>query len=227
MLIRVEKPAGRLINRALKDYAGVRFGRLVALSLVERDQTKENNHQWRFRCDCGTEKTIRIKLVRAGKTSSCGCLFSEMMATRNTTHGLSGANRSEYRSWKDMRSRCFNPNNSDFKDYGGRGITVCERWNDFSLFLEDMGEKPAGHTIDRIRVNEGYSPDNCRWATTTVQANNKRSNHVVTMNGETKTLQQWSDLFGLDSSKVRYRLAQGWPLDRVFGSGDGRRRSAD
>lgn len=220
--LKLDKPAGRIRNRPLKDYAGARFGRLVALSLIERDLA-ENNHLWLFRCDCGTEKAARIKNVRSGNTTSCGCAFSEMVAARNATHGLSRHHSREYRTWKDMRARCSNPNDSDFASYGGRGIRVCERWGDFAAFYADMGDRPTGATLDRIDVNGHYEPGNCRWATATEQANNKRGNRWITMNGETRTLQQWCDAYGIDHSKAGYRLRRGWPLERVFSKDDYRR----
>ena len=135
------------------------------------------------------------------------------LSARNTKHGLSKVYPRTYRTWKDMRCRVNNPNDSDFKDYGGRGISICERWNDFANFFADMGERPAGKTIDRINVNAGYSPENCRWADIVMQANNRRSNHKVEFAGITKNLQEWCNEFGLEPSKVRYRLRQGWKIE--------------
>jgi hypothetical protein len=221
--IRTEKLPGRQRNRPLKDYTGERFGRLTAIQLVERDLSKENNHLWLFRCDCGNEKAARIKAVRAGHTTSCGCAFRDLMVERNTTHGLVHTQPREYRSWKDMRGRCFNPNNDDYPDYGGRGITACERWSDFAAFFADMGRRPKGYSLDRINVNGNYEPGNCRWAPPGVQARNKRNNHRLTLNGETRTLAEWCRHFGLDHSKVRYRLKQGWPVEKAFSLVDWRR----
>lgn len=220
--LKTEKLDGRQRNRPLKDYSGQRFGRLMAIRLIERD-LKWNGHMWLFNCDCGSEKVISIKSVRSGHTSSCGCLFLENLVDRNTTHGLSEARRREYRSWKDMRARCNNPKDSDYSDYGGRGILICERWDDFSLFYSDMGLRPKGLTIDRINVNGNYEPLNCRWASRKTQANNKRTNRRIAIGSETKTLQEWCRHFGIDHSKARYRLAQGWPIEKVFSLEDFRR----
>lgn len=220
--LKLDKIPGRQRNRPLKDYTGQRFGRLVAVKLVERDP-RWNGHRWLFRCDCGNEATVSIKLASSGNTSSCGCLFSEMLAARNTTHGLMRSNSGEYRSWKDMRARCNNPNNTDYRDYGGRGIVVCKRWDDFAAFLSDMGPRPEGHTLDRINVNDDYHPGNCRWAEAKTQANNKRSNRLLTIDGVTRTLQEWSEFHGLERTKVKWRLAQGWPLDKVFSKDDHRK----
>jgi hypothetical protein len=145
------------------------------------------------------------------------------LSERNTTHGLSRAQPREYRTWKDMRSRCNTPTDTDYPDYGGRGIRVCERWNDFAAFYADMGDRPRGMSIDRIDVNDDYAPDNCRWATAKEQANNKRSNHRIEFQGETKTLQQWCDELGIEQSKVRYRLRVGMPVARAFSLEDFRR----
>lgn len=224
-VIKSEKLPGMLRNRPMKDLSGERFGRLVAVSLVERD--KDRNHKWLFRCDCGAEKVIRVNLVKQGRTSSCGCLFQEMMVERNTKHGLSRGNPKEYRSWKDMRARCKNPNDSDFANYGGRGIKVCPEWEDFAAFLSDMGSRPDGFTLDRIDVNGDYSADNCRWASAPTQARNKRNNNNIKIGGITKTLTEWCREYGIERSKVRYRLAHGWSVEEAFKNDDFRKRNGD
>lgn len=206
-------------NRKLKDYTGERFGRLTVTRLVERDR-KWNDHLLEVVCDCGVVTRKRVKAMRGGHTSSCGCLASEITAARNSTHGLSRSNRREYRSWKDMRARCNNPNDSDFGAYGGRGITICPEWADFKQFLADMGERPDGHTLDRIDVNGNYEPQNCRWASNKAQANNKRTNHLIEIDGESRTLQSWCDTYGIEPSKVRYRLRAGMTPIEALTSGD-------
>lgn len=220
-----EKLPGMLRNRPMKDLSGQRFGRLVALSLVERDRNR--NHKWLFRCDCGVEKVVRVNLVKQGKTSSCGCLFSETVAARNTTHGLSQKHKREYRSWKDMRGRCKNPNDIDFINYGGRGIRVCAEWDDFSVFMSDMGSRPDGFTLDRIDVNGDYTAGNCRWASAPTQARNKRNNKNVEIGGVTKTITEWCRDYGIERSKVRYRLAHGWSVEEAFKHDDFRKSNGD
>lgn len=228
MFIATEKLEGRKRNRSIKDYSGMRWGRLTAVALALRSETRD--HKWRFACDCGGEIVTNIKLVKAGKTSSCGCLFREMMAARNTTHGLSSVHQDEYRIWKNMRARCQSPTNKSFPDYGGRGIAVCERWQDFANFIADMGPRPSGASLDRVDVNSGYGPENCRWVGAVEQANNKRNNRVIEWGGVAKTLQQWCAEYGVEPSKVRYRLSQGMTLEAALTSGDlrrnGRRNSA-
>lgn len=221
-VLKLDKPASRVRNRPLRDYAGQTFGQLTALSLVMRD-VEWNNHIWRFSCECGNSVDLRIKSVRQGHTSSCGCAFVKMMVARNSTHGLSRIHPRTYRSWKDMRARCNNPHNTDFVDYGGRGIAVCERWDDFAKFFADMGERPAGQTLDRIDANGDYDPANCRWADAKTQANNKRNNRLVSVNGVSKTLQEWCDKIGIDRSKVRYRLDVGYTIDEALKLEDLRR----
>ena len=134
----------------------------------------------------------------------------EILVARNQTHGLSRLHKQTYQCWKDMRQRCNNPNNTDYKNYGARGIVVCSRWDDFSAFFADMGPRPDGMTLDRINTNGPYYPENCRWATPETQANNKRTNNRITINGETKTLEQWARASGLGNSRVRYRLRVGY-----------------
>jgi len=216
--IRTEQQDGLKRNRPIKDWSGTRFGRLTALSLVERD-VKYRNHKWLFRCDCGIEKVVPIRLVVTGHAASCGCLASEALAERNRTHGLTRSNPKEYRSWKDMRGRCNNPNDASYKDYGGRGIRVCREWDDFSVFLRDMGLRPDGKTLDRIDVNGDYQRENCRWAGHKEQARNKRNNVNIEIDGVTKTLAEWCVIYKTDSSKVRYRLDHGWSVKGAFTDG--------
>ena len=220
--IQTGKAEGRVRNRPLKDYTGETFGRLTARRLIARD-AKWNDHRWLFSCECGGEKIAGIKQVKAGKVSSCGCAFRQMMQDRNRTHGLSAVCSKEYAVWKGMRDRCQRPSNKSFKDYGARGISVCARWKDFSTFYSDMGQRPAGASIDRIDHDANYSPENCRWASARAQANNKRSNHLIEMGGESKTLAEWCAEIGIEPSKVRYRLKAGMSPTDAFRSQDLRR----
>lgn len=156
------------------DLTGRRFSRLTAIRVAGRDST--GRFEYLCRCDCGQEKTVRGSNLTSGHVKSCGCLLRE--ADQGITHGLSHA--PEYIVWLSMKRRCSNPKNESFKYYGGRGIKVCDRWlHSFENFLDDMGSRPSPeHSIDRINVDGDYEPSNCRWATLSEQARNKRtSNH--------------------------------------------------
>lgn len=168
------------------DLTGQRFGKWQVLDRSHKDA--RGSIFWSVRCDCGTEKTVTTGALRNGTSKSCGCLCRE----NNTTHGLteSGA----YSSWCAMKQRCLNPNDSGYAGYGGIGILICDRWIDsFENFLEDMGERPEGMSLDRYPDNAGnYEPSNCRWATPAQQSRNFRRTRFLTVNGVTKPLVDWA-----------------------------------
>jgi hypothetical protein len=161
----------------LIDLSGRTFGRLTVVRRA-RDRVSPNGKpatNWLCVCACGKpEGLLEVvgQSLRRRATLSCGCLHLESI----TTHGgtKQGAEHPLYTTWTDMHQRCRNPNAPDYKNYGGRGITICARWYDFAAFAADMGERPAGHTLDRRNVNGNYEPSNCRWATSAQQAANKR-----------------------------------------------------
>lgn len=187
-----------------KDLAGLQFGKLTVLrENGARARPGYREVLWLCRCDCGVEKTIgsRALLHKVNGSKSCGCVRSEKLVAGaySTKHGLK--RHRLYPIWKTMRMRCNNPNNHKYANYGGRGIQVCERWNDFKNFLEDMGASfSEGLSLDRIDVNGHYTPANCRWASYKVQANNReRSGYlqvvVTTPDGlDDAALDDWAQI---------------------------------
>lgn len=166
------------------------------------------------RCDCGKEFVVFAKDLKSGNTKSCGCLALEIRRSIHTTHGESSlAKRShEYSVWIDAKKRCYNPRQTAFKHYGGRGIRMCERWlNSFPNFLSDMGRCPPGLTLERTDFNGDYSPENCEWVTQKDQCNNKRSNRFLELDGVSMTMARWADKTGIGVGTIWYRLKLGWP----------------
>lgn len=194
------------------DMTGHRYGRLQVIELA--GQNKHNQRMWRCICDCGNTLDVLGFLLRQKQTRSCGCLAKESIANVNKKHGKSGS-----QIWsihRSMMDRCYLATSHTYKNYGGRGITVCDRWHDFENFYADLGDKPAGMTLERINNQGPYSPDNVRWATYKDQANNRRSNIVLEFQGRKQTMQQWCDEFGLKLATVWARLNRGWSVDRAL-----------
>lgn len=192
----------------VEDLTGRRFGRLT---VIGRAPNKGERTMWICKCDCGNIKTIgRANLVK-GTTQSCGCLHKEAVrAINKKKHGGTGS--PTYIRWRSMKSRCYNPNDIGYANYGGRGIRVCERWlNSYEAFVADMGVVPSReYTLDRIDVNGDYCPENCKWATMKEQSNNKRNNRLLTHNNRTQTISQWCDELGFSRNLAQKRLLDGF-----------------
>ena len=164
-------------------------------------------------CRCGNRKVILNASLRKGDTRSCGCFGRSRESRVRHTNPTRKSHPGEYNSWAQMRSRCNSQTSNGYSNYGGRGILVCERWASFAAFVEDMGQRPSGCSIDRINVNGNYEPGNCRWATSIEQRNNTRRTKLITAFGETKTLSEWADEKGWRRSKLRSRLWRGWSVE--------------
>lgn len=196
------------------DLLNKRFGRLIVL---EKSPLKGKNTKWLCKCDCGNRKLVTTGNLSTGHTQSCGCLRKEVATESNTTHGLSKSRF--YQCWRDMLDRTHRKQNRAFGNYGGRGITVCNKWNSFQGFKEDMYESYLVHseihgekntTLDRIDYNGNYHFDNCRWATPKVQSTNKRSNKRFIIDGELLTAKEISEKFSLPYSTIIKRINRGW-----------------
>jgi len=175
-----------LMQAKATDLRGRRFGRLLA-----QDRVTAPRPTYLCLCDCGKTKVIPSTQLLAGRTNSCGCLLSEIVKKLHTKHGKS--NTTEFRIWAGMIARCYTPSATGYKNYGGRGITVCQHWRDaFAGFYADMGPRPKGMSLDRINPNSAYTPENCKWSTALEQANNKTDNHFVEAYGQRKTISQWA-----------------------------------
>lgn len=189
----------------ITDRTGHRYERLIVTARAPNAGPKDTNARWYCRCDCGRQSIAYGQDLARGKVKSCGCLN----ASRIYKHGM--ARTPIHRVWISMRHRCENKFNASYHNYGGRGIFVCDEWQDFAQFYADMGQCPDGHTLERIDNNGPYSKANCRWATGVEQHNNKRTNRFVTAFGKTQTIAQWSAEFGVPWTTIRMRIEKlGW-----------------
>lgn len=204
------------------DEAGNRFGRLVVISLAD-GHTKGQAYKWNCLCDCGNKRVVNGVSLRTSHVRSCGCLEKENLklihqnAHERITHGFS--DHDLYQIWKGMIRRCQDKNHQSYHNYGGRGIKVCERWqNSLELFIKDMGPRPSKkHSLDRKKNNEDYYPQNCKWATVSEQVSNKRTNRMVTVKGEVMTLKAAWRKYGIIAwSAFHNRLAKGWEIEKAL-----------
>jgi len=204
------------------DITGKKFGRLTAIKRTGTN--KWGGAIWLFICDCGKETEKEATRVNKGLTRSCGCLQHEIeiqsgkktihfAQESNVTHGLS--KHRLCRIWRLMKNRCSNSNDKTFKNYGSRGITVCDEWLNSSESFFNWAFKNGYSkelSLDRKNNNEGYSPENCKWSTPKEQCNNKRNNRIILFNGESKTLTQWCDVYKIRYGLVLSRLKRGWNI---------------
>lgn len=200
------------------DNIGKKYGKLTVVGIEHF--TKNNGHQlymWRCKCDCGNERLVSPTNLKNGVQVSCGC-YRKNRQGANFRHG--GSKDRLYRIWQGMKDRCSNENTYYYKYYGARGISVCDEWKDnFSSFRD--WALSNGYTdkltIDRIDCNGDYCPNNCRWATMKVQQNNRTNNHLISYNGETHTLSEWSEITGIRVGVINNRLKCGRSVGEALG----------
>lgn len=200
--------------RPCKVKIGDSFGRLIVISDAEPINGKR---RFNCKCDCGREAIIRMDGLVQGGSKSCGCFRNELTAKRHITHGQRRTRL--YRIWRNIKSRCLNPNLPDYNSWGGRGITICDEWLEFEPFhawavangyRDDL-------SIDRKDNEKGYSPVNCRWATDIQQDRNKRNNRILTYGGESNTLSEWGAIVGIKPVVIGMRLYRlGWSIEKAL-----------
>jgi Fe2+ or Zn2+ uptake regulation protein len=206
----------------INDITNEKYGKLTVKRYLGLDD--HNQAIWYCECDCGGNRNVRTSKLKSGEVISCGCTNYSMSKENSTTHGMT--HTSIFSIWGGMKARCDNPNHVAYNGYGGRGITVCERWLMFENFMEDMYESYLKHceefgedntSIDRIDVNGNYEPSNCKWATRQEQQNNTRKNIFITLNEETHTVAEWSRIYEVSRYLVYGRLHRGWEInERLF-----------
>lgn len=200
------------------DLTGRTFHNLTILREA-REYNCRSGVVWICKCVCGKEKHIlgtHLTQNNGNHTKSCGCLRGAYTTANKQTHGMTKF--PEYRVWDAIKQRCTNPNSSFYSLYGGRDITICDRWlKSFENFYEDMGPRPKDKdTIERKDNNRGYTPDNCIWADRTTQARNKNNNHYVEYGGITKTIAGWAENIHMNPATLLYRLTSGWSIARAL-----------
>lgn len=210
------------------DLTGARFGRLAVIGLADK---KGSHQRWLCQCDCGKQTKSLGFSLRGGKSQSCGCIAAEKSKARwenptaemrarqslsaKKTHGKT--KHPSYQVWADMKGRCLNQKHKWFPSYGGRGITVCERWMSFENFYEDIGANWAhGMQLGRIDNDKGYSPENCRWETPEQQQSNKSNNVFIDTEIGRLTVGQAARHYGISPACLGYRVRSGYPAEKLF-----------
>jgi hypothetical protein len=201
----------------IKDITNIRFNRFVVLSYA---YSFKRVPYWYCICDCGTVKVVSGRKLKIGHTKSCGCLRQDINTIKGTenAYDYTGKISTEYRIWINILRRCFDSNEPCYKNYGGRGITVCDRWlYSFNDFLSDVGFRPSKeYTLDRINNDGHYEPMNCRWATRKQQARNTRRNTILEIGGIVKTFPEWCEHYNINYHLARNRYYRGLSIQDVF-----------
>ena len=202
------------MKHVLIDITGQSFGRLTVVERHGSNGSKQAT--WTCLCSCGSEAIVIGNKLRSGHTKSCGCLLTETLLVRNTTHNK--YHTPERRVWAGMISRCHNENEPCYPRYGGRGIRVCDEWRkDFEAFLAHIGPRPSSaHSIDRIKNERGYEPGNVRWATRKQQSRNRDCVPFYEFAGRRAQLPEFAEIYNLPVDEIRRRLWRGWSLERTL-----------
>lgn len=185
-------------------------------TIINQGKSPSGRFGYLCRCVCGTEKWVQTGSLRNGESKSCGCMTGRILSEQRTKHGKS--RERIYKIWYSMMRRCNTPSSSEYHNYGGRGISVCDSWHDFTSFYEwaiQSGYLPL-MTLDRIDNNGNYCPENCRWVDMKSQSNNRRTNLLIEYDGRTQTATQWADELGISRQTLLYRLKSGWSLSDLF-----------
>lgn len=204
---------------------GRRFGRLVVESVGRERRGRRNMMMARCRCDCGTVKDVFRQALADGRMRGCGCLNRELAAMRGRESAKHGGSRTRlYDIWSCMKQRCCNRHHVHYGNYGGRGIGICDEWRlNFTMFREWAMAHGYADTLsmDRIDNDGGCSPGNCRWVDARAQANWRKNNHVLAVEGKAHTISEWARISGIGKTTIRGRLKRGWSAARAVGVCDG------
>jgi hypothetical protein len=203
------------------DLTGKRFGRFTVVRFARRivyeyPSSRAIVRLWEVRCDCGTVTEVFHRNLTSGHSASCGCVSRERAGRMNLKHGHArvGRKTAEYSIWCNMLTRCYNESSTFYRLYGGRGITVCNRWHDYTSFFADMGRRTSdAHSIDRIDNNGNYEPGNCRWATIDQQVNNTTVVKRIPFNGELRTYSDLAAMTGIKRATLKRRLRSGMSVE--------------
>lgn len=201
---------GESIMSARIDLSGQKFGKLTAVKSVG---IRSRSILWECQCECGKTKLVTCTRLRSGTAKSCGC--ESLASHRHRTHGCTGT--ATYRAWTNIKKRCYNPKWPAWHRYGGRGISMCERWNNsYAAFLADMGECPKGLGIDRTDNDGNYEPGNCEWVTQSRNCRNRNNSGFLTFNGQRKSAMDWAEEVGISSKNITRRIVWGWSVERAL-----------
>jgi hypothetical protein len=192
------------------DLVGKRFGRWLVIC---SSPTVNRRARWECICDCGNEKNVSGYMLRSGRSTSCGCFRREVTSSTKKTHGLSESRT--HKIWASMKGRCRTSSHTSYPQYGARGISYAPRWELFQNFLDDMGEAPDGLELDRINNDGDYGPNNCRWVTHRDNCSNTRCSRIYQFRGQRLSIEQIANFSTLSPWTVRWRINQGWPLERA------------